>query len=167
MLKENETSVEYLEKKYAHRGLKIDGCFWKSCPTQAFGVIDGMIFYFRFRHDYAALEIGYPFEVPDVFGDSMPHYVKFIAGKDNVTGEEHAGELTPEGEVEIFSYLVENLEEYIETEEEIEERLRYEVIMREDAENKKNGILSPGDEALAEWELELLNGSSKNQSKNK
>jgi hypothetical protein len=42
-----------------------------SCPYQATGTILGQSFYFRFRHDYASLQIGESetFGIADVTGD--------------------------------------------------------------------------------------------------
>lgn len=48
-----------LEEKYAERGLKFTFGFRGSIPTQAFGTIDGYLFYFRYRGDYAQLRVGF------------------------------------------------------------------------------------------------------------
>lgn len=48
-----------LEEKYADRGLKFTSGFRGSYPVQAFGIIDGYRFYFRYRNDGAAIRIGF------------------------------------------------------------------------------------------------------------
>lgn len=61
-----------------------------SCPYQATGTILGQSFYFRFRHDYASLQIG-EFET---------------LGIANVTGGDYNGSLTGEEFEEIFRKLL-------------------------------------------------------------
>lgn len=48
-----------LEEKYAERGLKFTCVFSGSAPVQAFGIIDGYRFYFRYRSDKASIRIGF------------------------------------------------------------------------------------------------------------
>lgn len=48
-----------LEEKYAARGLKFTRGFSGSVPVQAWGVIDGYRFYFRYRTDAASIRIGF------------------------------------------------------------------------------------------------------------
>lgn len=48
-----------LEEKYADRGLKFTRGFSGSTPVQAWGVIDGYRFYFRYRGDMASIRIGF------------------------------------------------------------------------------------------------------------
>lgn len=48
-----------LEEKYADRGLKFTRGFSGSSPVQAWGVIDGYRFYFRYRTDAASIRIGF------------------------------------------------------------------------------------------------------------
>lgn len=48
-----------LEEKYADRGLKFTRGFSGSTPVQAWGVIDGYRFYFRYRTDAASIRIGF------------------------------------------------------------------------------------------------------------
>jgi hypothetical protein len=50
-----------LEAKYADRGLKFTVSFAGAMPVQAFGYVDGMRFYFRFRGNSASLRVG-PFD---------------------------------------------------------------------------------------------------------
>lgn len=57
---EAKDAVEkFLEEKYADRGLKFTAGFGGSYPVQAWGIIDGYRFYFRFRHDSASIRIGF------------------------------------------------------------------------------------------------------------
>lgn len=51
-------AADRLEAKFSGRGLRFTQVFSGAMPVQAFGVIDGMRFYFRFRHDVAALRVG-------------------------------------------------------------------------------------------------------------
>ena len=51
-------TVAALEEKYADRGLKFTTPFVGGVPVQAFGHIDGMRFYFRFRGNWANLRVG-------------------------------------------------------------------------------------------------------------
>lgn len=51
--------VSRLEERYSDRGLKFTTPFIGSVPVQAFGTIDDMIFYFRYRGDYGNLRIGF------------------------------------------------------------------------------------------------------------
>lgn len=53
-----DAACSQLEEQFAERGLKFTQNFGGAMPVQAFGVIDGMRFYFRFRHDVAALRVG-------------------------------------------------------------------------------------------------------------
>lgn len=55
---EMKEAVLRLEKRFADRGLKFTENFRGGLPMQAFGIIDNMRFYFRFRHDVAALRVG-------------------------------------------------------------------------------------------------------------
>lgn len=50
--------IDRLEKKYADRGLKFTIPFEGGFPVQAWGHLDGLRFYFRFRHNYGSLELG-------------------------------------------------------------------------------------------------------------
>ena len=50
--------VARLEKKYQDRGLKFTVPFGGAVPVQAFGVLDDLYFYFRFRHDCGQLRLG-------------------------------------------------------------------------------------------------------------
>lgn len=50
---------KFLEEKYAERGLKFTRGFSGSIPVQAWGVIDGYRFYFRYRGDVASIRIGF------------------------------------------------------------------------------------------------------------
>lgn len=54
--------VEKLESKFADRGLKFTAPFYGAMPVQAFGHLDGLRFYFRFRHNHARLRLG-PYDV--------------------------------------------------------------------------------------------------------
>lgn len=51
--------VSKLEGKYASRGLKFTRGFAGSVPVQAYGIIDGFRFYFRYRGDHASIRIGF------------------------------------------------------------------------------------------------------------
>lgn len=55
---ELDLAVSNLESKYSHRGLQFESGFLGSLPVQAYGHLDGMRFYFRFRHDSARLDLG-------------------------------------------------------------------------------------------------------------
>lgn len=48
---------EKLEEIYAHRNLKVNA-FGGAAPVQAYGEVDGMRFYFRFRSNHARLKLG-------------------------------------------------------------------------------------------------------------
>jgi hypothetical protein len=48
-----------LEEKYSDRGLKFTRGFSGSAPVQAWGIIDGYRFYFRYRSDVASIRIGF------------------------------------------------------------------------------------------------------------
>lgn len=52
------SAVETLEQHYQDRGLKFTVPFTNNIPNQAFGQIDGMLFYFRYRGDSASLRVG-------------------------------------------------------------------------------------------------------------
>lgn len=54
-----DTAAANLERRYADRGLKFTSGFRGVVPVQAFGTIDGMMFYFRYRGDYGNLRIGF------------------------------------------------------------------------------------------------------------
>lgn len=54
-----DTAAANLEKRYADRGLKFNVNFRGFIPVQAFGTIDGMMFYFRYRGDYGSLQVGF------------------------------------------------------------------------------------------------------------
>lgn len=56
--KELDIAISNLESKYSHRGLRFETPFLGSVPVQAYGHLDGMRFYFRFRHDAARLDLG-------------------------------------------------------------------------------------------------------------
>lgn len=55
---EMEQAGRNLEERFADRGLVFTRDFSGAMPVQAFGVIDGMRFYFRFRHNTATLNVG-------------------------------------------------------------------------------------------------------------
>lgn len=82
-------------------------------PEQATGTIDGLPFYYRFRHDSARLSV-YPARVGnDVFApEDMPtlgvHEV-LVAHEGDVTGNEYAGLLDDDEGVALFLRLVEGL----------------------------------------------------------
>jgi hypothetical protein len=62
-----EKTVKALEVKYADRGLKFTSAFHGACPVQAYGHLDGMRFYFRFRSNYGQLKLGsYDQEIEDL-----------------------------------------------------------------------------------------------------
>lgn len=48
-----------LEEMYVSRGLKFTQGFTGSFPVQAYGIIDGYRFYFRYRGDNASIRIGF------------------------------------------------------------------------------------------------------------
>jgi len=50
--------IDRLEAKYADRGLKFTVPFSGGCPVQAFGHLDGLRFYFRFRSNWGQLKMG-------------------------------------------------------------------------------------------------------------
>lgn len=50
--------VKDLEAKFADRQLKFTVPFCGSIPVQAWGYMDGVRFYFRFRRDFGALRLG-------------------------------------------------------------------------------------------------------------
>ena len=47
-----------LEEKYQARGLKFTQPFYGAVPVQAYGLLDGLRFYFRFRHNWGNLRLG-------------------------------------------------------------------------------------------------------------
>lgn len=51
-------SVQELEEKFPERGLKFTLPFTGSIPNVAYGHIDGMRFYFKFRGDCGSLRVG-------------------------------------------------------------------------------------------------------------
>lgn len=55
---EQQAVVSALEEKYQDKGLKFLTRFQGSVPVQAFGYINGMRFYFRFRGNTARIKIG-------------------------------------------------------------------------------------------------------------
>ncbi|KRF07072.1 hypothetical protein ASH00_16130 [Arthrobacter sp. Soil782] len=57
---EQEPLLAGLEAKYQNQGLRFDTGFYGSVPVQSGGRIGRRYFYFRSRHDCAALTIGYP-----------------------------------------------------------------------------------------------------------
>ncbi len=50
--------IDRLEAKYASRGLKFTQSFAGAVPVQAFGHLDGLRFYFRFRSNWGTLRLG-------------------------------------------------------------------------------------------------------------
>lgn len=57
---DHQAVVDRLETRYAALGLRFDSGFAGSIPVQASGRIGRRFFYFRFRGDTAALQIGSP-----------------------------------------------------------------------------------------------------------
>lgn len=56
-----------LEVKYADRGLRFTAAFYGACPVQAYGHLDGLRFYFRFRGNLGQLRLGpYDQELEDL-----------------------------------------------------------------------------------------------------
>lgn len=53
-----QAMVDQLETKYADRGLKFTQQFAGAVPVQAYGHLDGMRFYFRFRGNHGSLKVG-------------------------------------------------------------------------------------------------------------
>lgn len=53
--------ITELEAKYVDRGLKFTIPFHGACPVQAYGHLDGVRFYFRFRSNTGSLKLG-PFD---------------------------------------------------------------------------------------------------------
>lgn len=53
-----DDAARYLEAKYEDRGLEFTSTFKGSVPVQAYGHVDGMRFYFRFRGNHASINIG-------------------------------------------------------------------------------------------------------------
>lgn len=56
-----EDAQRFLEAKYESRGLEFTSGFEGAVPVQAYGYVDGMRFYFRFRGNVSSLSIG-PFD---------------------------------------------------------------------------------------------------------
>lgn len=56
-----EQAAANLEAKYVARGLRFTAPFGGGCPVQAYGHIDGLRFYFRYRWSGARLDVG-PYE---------------------------------------------------------------------------------------------------------
>lgn len=50
--------IDQLEAKYSARGLKFTVPFSGAVPVQAYGHLDGMRFYFRFRGNHGSLKVG-------------------------------------------------------------------------------------------------------------
>jgi hypothetical protein len=145
-----------LETKYAHRGLRFTVPPSGGAPMVAFGHMDGLRFYFRFRYNWASLQVG-PFDPeierldferrveqaqrknieaqtkilagelkPDPFTfwdvpreatseddpQFLPTRIVKAYGREGIAGEsEYLGDLSPEEAFEIFSDLVEHLED--------------------------------------------------------
>ena len=57
---DNQGTVDALEARYAHLGLRFDTGFEGSWPVQASGRIGRRFFYFRFKYDTATLTVGSP-----------------------------------------------------------------------------------------------------------
>lgn len=53
-----QATADKLEAKYADRGLKFTSVFAGACPVQAYGHLDGLRFYFRFRGNTGRLNLG-------------------------------------------------------------------------------------------------------------
>lgn len=53
-------AVQALEAKFADRGLKFTAGFEGNIPVVAYGVMDGLPFYFRYRGDVGRLSLGHP-----------------------------------------------------------------------------------------------------------
>jgi hypothetical protein len=60
--------IDQLEAKYSSRGLKFTQPFHGACPVQAYGHIDGIRFYFRFRGNWGSLKVGpYNREIEELY----------------------------------------------------------------------------------------------------
>jgi len=115
-----EEAADILENLYKHRELKFTSVFEGYVPVQAYGLIDGMLFYFRERGGVYSLRVGlYDLEVekkkhakrnesfsysipftPDYPGQSIPTVVLKSSSTSMSRG----------GLVQTFQYLVEHLE---------------------------------------------------------
>lgn len=106
----------YLENKYASRGLKFEEMgFFGSHPLQADGVIDGLEFYFRFRFNTAFLSVG-----EKMFTDYSRGIVLFQQVWQGYSDNDYKGDLDTAEQIEVFSYLADNLIKIID--EEVEEQ---------------------------------------------
>lgn len=60
--------IDQLEAKYSSRGLKFTQPFHGACPVQAYGHIDGIRFYFRFRGNWGSIKAGpYNREIEELY----------------------------------------------------------------------------------------------------
>jgi hypothetical protein len=115
-----EEAADILENLYKHRELKFTSVFEGYVPVQAYGLIDGMLFYFRKRGGVYSLKVGlYDLEVEKKkhakMNESLAYPIPFIP--------DYPGQSTPTvvlkssststsrgGLVQTFQYLVEHLE---------------------------------------------------------
>lgn len=135
-------AVRILEDKYSERGLKFTLNFSGAIPLQAFGTIDDMLFYFRFRGDAGSLRVGtlsedyfeqklareirnwegflpdgplgFPEPKPTLQAPSdrdMPDLIKKHAFIEDYTGEPYNASLDKDEMIDIFSKLIEALED--------------------------------------------------------
>lgn len=58
--KVRKEATRLLEEKFADRGLKFSTSFEGNIPVVAYGVLDGLPFYFRYRNDTGQLRLGLP-----------------------------------------------------------------------------------------------------------
>lgn len=136
-------AVRILEAKYHQKSLKFTQPFAGSIPIQAFGAIDGMLFYFRFRGDGGSLQVGTisenyfeeklardiwnwegflpdgplgcpmpkpTLQAPNGVND-MPDSIKKHATINNYTGERYNSSLDKDEMIDVFSKLVDSLED--------------------------------------------------------
>lgn len=84
-----------LEKEYVERGLIFSTSFVGSIPVQAYGYLDGMRFYFRFRGNWASLRVGpYDQELEELY--AMRVNEDKVSRMDKRKAELEAGEISPE-----------------------------------------------------------------------
>lgn len=136
------SAIETLEQTYKDRGLKFTVPFTGNIPNQAYGHIDGMLFYFRYRGDNASLRVGtiplfrlerehvqavnrWKEDPTDAFGfendrpkkrklngyNDMPVAIKKESFLTDYTGEHFNSHLDKEQMIDLFSKLVEALED--------------------------------------------------------
>jgi hypothetical protein len=101
-----DSTVSFLEKKFADRGLRFTSTFEGTDPVQAYGHLDGLRFYFRFRYDSASLVLG------DVgneeAGDSRYYPSKAVrtASIDAYTGSSDVGSISSAEAYDLMNKLV-------------------------------------------------------------